>query len=243
LNWQVGTVLELVEETPRVRSIVLDLPGWPGHRAGQHVDVRLTAEDGYQAQRSYSIASAPEDSSLVLTVQRLTDGEVSPYLVDELRIGDELELRGPVGGYFVWDPSFGGPLLLVAGGSGIVPLRSMLRHRGATGSTVAVSLLCSARSIATLIYHDEIMKIAAQDGVDVTVTLTDEQPAGWRGYGRPVDPDMLAEAGWPPGDHPLAYICGPTGFVEAAATALVALGHDPGRIRTERFGGTGAWLR
>lgn len=223
-----------------MRSIVLELPGWLGHRAGQHVDVRLIAADGYQAQRSYSIASAPEDSNVVLTVERLGDGEVSPYLVDELRIGDELELRGPVGGYFAWETSLGGPLLLVAGGSGIVPFRSMLRHRGAIGSTVPVSLLYSARSAAEFIYHDEIMKIAAQDGIDVSVTLTREQPAGWHGYGRRIDPEMLAEAGVPPVERPLAYVCGPTGFVESVAHALVGLGHDPGRIRTERFGGAGA---
>jgi len=223
-----------------VRSIVLDVPGWCGHRAGQHVDLRLTAADGYQAQRSYSIASAPEETSLALTVERLAGGEVSPYLVDELRIGDELELRGPVGGYFVWEASLGGPLLLVAGGSGIVPFRSMLRHRSAIGSTVPVSLLYSARSLASLIYRNEIMKIAAQDGIDLSVTLTGEQPAGWQGYGRRIDRDMLAEVGWPPGEQPLAYVCGPTGFVEAAASALVDLGHDPGRIRTERFGGIGA---
>ena len=220
-----------------MRSIVLDLPGWLGHRAGQHVEVRLTADDGHQAQRSYSIASAPEDSRVVLTVERLGDGEVSPYLVDELRIGDELELRGPVGEYFVWEASLGGPLLLVACGSGIAPFRSMLRHRGATGSAVPVSLLYSTRSIASLIYHDEIMQIAAQDGIDVSVTLTREQPAGWQGYGRRIDRDMLAEAGVPPGERPLIYICGPTGFVETTASALVALGHDPGWIRTERFGG------
>jgi ferredoxin-NADP reductase len=233
-------VLERLEEAPEVRSIALDLPGWRGHRAGQHVDVRLTADDGYQAQRSYSIASTPEESSLVLTVERLQDGEVSPYLVDELRVGDTLELRGPIGGYFVWENSLGGPLLLIAGGSGIVPFRSMLRHRNAIGSAVPVCLLYSARSLARLIYHDEIMRIAAQDGIDVSVTLTGEQPAGWQGYGRRIDRDMLAEVGWPPGDQPLAYVCGPTGFVEAAATALVALGHSPDRIRTERFGGTGS---
>ncbi|HVW43134.1 MAG TPA: ferredoxin reductase [Amycolatopsis sp.] len=233
-------MLELVEEAPRVRSIVLDLPGWRGHRAGQHVDVRLTADDGYQAQRSYSIASSPEDRSVVLTVERLEDGEVSPYLVDELRVGDELELRGPVGGYFVWEASIGGPLLLVSGGSGIVPFRSMLRHRTATRSTVPVSLLYSARSLDSLIYHDEIMRLAVQDGIDVSVTLTGQHPAGWHGYTRRVDRDMLAEAGIPPAESPRTYICGPTGFVEAAATALVELGHDPSRIRTERFGGSGA---
>jgi ferredoxin-NADP reductase len=240
LNWQVGTVLELIEEAPRVRSIVLDLPGWRGHRAGQHVDVRLTADDGYQAQRSYSIASSPEDRSVVLTVERLEDGEVSPYLVDELRVGDELELRGPVGGYFVWEASIGGPLLLVAGGSGIVPFRSMLRHRTAIRSTVPVSLLYSARSIDNLVYHDEIMSLAVQDGIDVSVTLTGQHPAGWHGYTRRIDRAMLAEAGVPPAASPWTYICGPTGFVEAAAAALVGLGHDPNRIRTERFGGTGA---
>lgn len=240
MNWQVGTVLELIEEAPRVRSIVLDLPGWRGHRAGQHVDVRLTADDGYQAQRSYSIASSPEDRSVVLTVERLEDGEVSPYLVDELRVGDELELRGPVGGYFVWEASIGGPLLLVAGGSGIVPFRSMLRHRTAIRSTVPVSLLYSARSIDNLVYHDEIMSLAVQDGIDVSVTLTGQHPAGWHGYTRRIDRAMLAEAGVPPAASPWTYICGPTGFVEAAAAALVGLGHDPNRIRTERFGGTGA---
>lgn len=223
-----------------MKSIVLDLPGWAGHRAGQHVDVRLTADDGYQAQRSYSIASAPEDGRVVLTVQRLEDGEVSPYLVDELRIGDKLELRGPVGGYFVWEAALEGPLLLVAGGTGIVPLRSILRHRNASGSTVPVSLLYSARSIAGLVYHDEIMKMAVKDGIDVSITLTGQQPDGWHGYGRRIDQAMLAEAGIAPAEQPRAYICGPTGFVETAASALVALGHDPGRIRTERFGGTGA---
>lgn len=223
-----------------MKSIVLEVPGWRGHRAGQHVDVRLTSDDGYQAQRSYSIASTPEDGSVVLTVERLGDGEVSPYLVDELRIGDELELRGPIGGYFVWEASLGGPLLLVAGGTGIVPFRSILRHRSAIGSTVPVNLLYSARSMASLVYHDEIMKIAAQDGIDVSVTLTDEQPAGWQGYRRRIDRDMLADVGTPVGEQPLVYICGPTGLVEAAAAALVELGHDPGRIRTERFGGTEA---
>jgi ferredoxin-NADP reductase len=240
LTWQLGTVLEVVDEAPRIRSIVLDVPSWHGHRPGQHVDLRLTAEDGYQAQRSYSIASAPEDANLFLTVERLDGGEVSPYLVDELRVGDQLELRGPVGGYFVWEVSLGGPLFLVAGGSGVVPFRAMLRHRSAIGSTVPVRLLYSARSFPDLIYGDEIMRIAVQDGIDISVTLTREQPEGWHGYGRRIDQDLLAEVGWPPAERPLAYICGPTGFVEAAAGALVALGHEPDRIRTERFGGAGS---
>jgi len=228
-------VVELLDETPRVRSIVLDPPDWHGHLAGQHVDVRLTAEDGYQAQRSYSIASAPEDEHLVLTVERLDDGEVSPYLVDELRPGDELELRGPIGGYFVWEASTGGPLLLVAGGSGVVPFRSMLRHRAAVGSSAPARLLYSSRSLDEVIYRDELEHL----GTDVRLTLTREQPDGWTGYGRRIDADLLAEVAWPPEERPLVYVCGPTAFVEVAASSLVALGHDAARIKTERFGATG----
>jgi ferredoxin-NADP reductase len=235
----VGKVVELFAETAQTTSIALDLPGWTGHRAGQHVDVRLTADDGYQAERSYSIASAPEDDRLLLTVERLPDGEVSPYLVDELRPGDELELRGPIGGYFVWEESLGGPLLLVAGGTGLVPFRSILRHHRAIRSTVPVRLLCSARSLPLLIYWDELMRVAAYDEIDVSVTLTREQPDGWQGYRRRIDRELLAEVEWPPSSRPLIYVCGPTAFVEAAASELVALGHDPSRIRTERFGGTG----
>ena len=228
-------MVELLDETPRVRSIVLDPPDWPGHRAGQHVDVRLTAEDGYQAQRSYSIASAPEDEHLVLTVERLDDGEVSPYLVDELRPGDELELRGPVGGYFVWKASSDGePLLLVAGGSGVVPFRSMLRHRAAAGSSVPARLLYSSRSLDEVIYRDELEGLA-----DVRLTLTREQQEGWTGYARRIDAELLAEVAWPPEERPLVFVCGPTTFVEVAASSLVGLGHDPARIKTERFGATG----
>jgi ferredoxin-NADP reductase len=216
---------------------VLELPDWPGHRAGQHVDVRLTAEDGYQAQRSYSIASAPEDDGVVLTVERLDDGEVSPYLVGELRAGDELELRGPIGGYFVWEESSGGPLLLVGGGSGIVPLRAMLRHHRARRSGVPVRLLYSARSLPGVIYRDELMQ-AVDERVDVRFTLTREQPDGWQGYRRRIDRELLADVAWGPQEHPLAYICGPTPFVEVAAESLVELGYEPGRIRTERFGPT-----
>jgi ferredoxin-NADP reductase len=239
LNWRIGTVMDVFAETDRTASIVLTVPGWPGHRAGQHVDVRLTAEDGYQAQRSYSIASAPEDDTLVLTVERLDDGEVSSYLVGELRAADELELRGPIGGYFVWDRSLGGPLMLICGGSGIVPLRAMLRHRIAQASTVPVRLLYSARTLADLIYHDELVAAAREPGLDIRFTLTREQPDGWDGYDRRIDRELIADAAWAPADRPLVYVCGPTAFVEAAADALVSLGHEPGRIRTERFGPTG----
>jgi ferredoxin-NADP reductase len=239
LSWQLARVSAFVDETQDVRSIVLEAPAWPGHRAGQHVDIRLTAEDGYQAQRSYSIASAPEDKELVLTVERLDDGEVSPYLVDELRPGDELELRGPVGGYFVWEEPFGGPLLLVGGGSGVVPLRAMLRHHRAIGSVVPVRLLYSARTCEDIIYRDELMQLAEADEVDVQFTLTRAQPEGWRGYGRRIDRELLEEVAWPASDEPLTYVCGPTAFVETAASALVGLGHEPTRIRTERFGPTG----
>ena len=239
MNWSIATVVDVLAETDRTVSIVLEVPGWPGHRAGQHVDVRLTAEDGYQAQRSYSIASAPDDDALVLTVERLDDGEVSPYLAGELRAADELELRGPIGGYFVWDGSFGGPLMLIGGGSGIVPLRAMLRHRVAAAGAVPVRLLYSARTLAEVIYKDELLAAAQEPGVDVRFTLTRQQPDGWDGYDRRVDRDLIADAAWAPADRPLAYVCGPTAFVEVAADALVSLGHEPGRIRTERFGPTG----
>jgi ferredoxin-NADP reductase len=239
LSWHLADVVELRDETSRVRSIVLDCPLWPGHLAGQHVDVRLTAEDGYQAQRSYSIASAPEDEELVLTVERLEDGEVSPYLVDELRPGDQLELRGPIGGYFVWKADLGGPLLLLAGGSGIVPLRCILRHRAAMRSTVAARLLYSSRRQSEVIYGEELATYAADEAVDVRFTLTREQPDGWDGYARRIDRELLAELAWPAGDRPLTYICGPTAFVETAANTLVELGQDATRIRTERFGPTG----
>jgi ferredoxin-NADP reductase len=239
LTWQVAEVTGLVEETPGVRTLHLDVPGWPGHRAGQHLDVRLTAEDGYQASRSYSIASAPGETPAI-TVERLDDGEVSPYLVDEVVAGDRFELRGPVGGYFVWEAASGGPLLLVAGGSGIVPLMSMIRHRAAEGSTAAVRLLYSSRTLADVIYREELERRAAdEDGLEVFQTLTREQPDGWGGFTRRVDDDLLAEVAWPPDDRARVFVCGPTGFVEAVAGGLVRLGHAPELIRTERFGATG----
>jgi ferredoxin-NADP reductase len=229
LTWQLARVVGLVAENARTTSLVLRPPDWPGHLAGQHVDVRLTAEDGYQTQRSYSIASAPEDEYLVLTVERLDDGEVSPYLTETVQPGDELELRGPVGGYFVWEESLGGPLLLVGGGSGVVPLRAMLRYHRAVGSDLPVRLLYSARTQADLIYQREL------SGFDTTITLTREHWAGRTGR---VDRELLEEVAWPATDHPLVYVCGPTRFVEAVATALVSLGHDASRVRTERFGPT-----
>jgi len=238
LTWLVADVVDVVPETPRVKTIAFDVPAWPGHLPGQHVDVRLTAEDGYQAQRSYSIASAPDDTRLELTVERIDDGEVSPYLTDELRPGDRIELRGPVGGYFVWEPSRGGPLLLVAGGSGVVPLMAMLRRRADVRSGVEATLLYSSRSWGDVIYSEELDRLNG-DGLMVVHTLTRSQPQGWQGYARRVDRDMLAEVGPASAQRPQVFVCGPTPFVEAVADALIALGHDPKTIRTERFGPTG----
>ncbi len=237
--WRTVTVRELIRETAHVCTILFDAPGWPGHRAGQHVDVRLTAEDGYQAERSYSIASAPEDRHLALTIERIDDGEVSPYLADELRPGDELELRGPIGGPFTWRAQDGGPLLLLAGGSGLVPLMAMLRHHEAAGSAADARLLVSARTRDDLLYREELTRHAARAGVRVQVTLTRAQPDGWDGGAGRIDAPMLAALGPPPEARPRAYVCGPTPFVEHAADLLVALGHDPAAIRTERFGPTG----
>ncbi len=217
------------------------VPEWMGHKAGQHVDIRLTAEDGYQAQRSYSIASPPEDTKhIVLTIERLEDCEVSPYLVDELRIGDKIELRGPIGGYFVWETQMGGPLLLVAGGSGIVPLMAMIRHRQRVGSNVPTRLLYSSRSYEDIIYREELDRLASDDRkLEVVHTLTRTQPSGWTGYRRRIDAEMLDEVAWSPRDQPLAFICGPTQFVETAASELLSLGYEPASIKTERFGPSG----
>jgi ferredoxin-NADP reductase len=240
LPWLAATVAAKIPETPEATTVLFDVPGWPGHRPGQHVDVRLTAEDGYQAQRSYSIASPPEASQLALTVQRLGDGEVSPYLTDEVRAGDLIELRGPIGGYFTWTVADGGPLLLVAGGSGVAPLMAMVRHRAAAGGGPPATLLYSSRSWDEIIFRNELAGlVAADDGLAVVHTLTRSQPPGWTGYGRRVDAAMLGEVFGPPTPGAVAYACGPTPLVEGAATDLLALGYAPDRIRTERFGPSG----
>jgi ferredoxin-NADP reductase len=229
LNWRTASLAERVEETPRTDTLVLDVDGWSGHRAGQHVDVRLTSDDGYQAERSYSIASAP-NAQLQITVEKIDDGEVSPYLIDELGPGDVFEIRGPIGGWFAWVPADGGPLLLVGGGSGVVPLRSMLLART---PDIRARLIYSARTLEDVIYRDELEKL----GDDVVLTLTREEREGYR-HGR-VDAALLREVGFPPEDEPHIFVCGPTPFVEAVASELVALGHPAQRVRTERFGPTG----
>jgi ferredoxin-NADP reductase len=239
LGWQLTTVAGKQTETPRVVTLRLESAGWLGHLPGQHVDVRLTAEDGYQAQRSYSIGSAPQAGRLELTVEEIADGEVSPYLSEELRPPDLLELRGPIGGYFTWTSEDGGPLLLVAGGSGIVPLMSMLRYRAATGSTVPAALLYSSRAWEEIIYRDELERLGADPTLRVVHTLTRSHPEGWNGYTRRIDAAMLAEVAGPASDGALAYVCGPTQLVENVAADLVALGYPPARVKTERFGPTG----
>ena len=243
IEWRAATIREVIRETAHAKTLVMDVPGWPGHTAGQHVDVRLTAEDGYQAQRSYSIASAPSRSTLAITIERLDDGEVSPYLTDALGVGDRVELRGPIGGYFVWEPSMAGPLFLVAGGSGIVPLMAMLRTRAAAPSPLRATspavLLYSSRSWDDVIYRDEVVELAEDPGVRVVQTLTRSQPPDWAGFKRRIDADMLAEVAPAPSLAPHIYVCGPTALVEAAAQILVELGHEPGRVKTERFGPTG----
>ena len=245
LPWRRARVVETVAETPHAKTIRLEVPDWPGHVAGQHVDVRLTADDGYQTSRSYSIASAPEAAGasgrIELTIERLDDGEVSPYLVDEVRAGDLLEVRGPLGGHFVWNVGLGGPLFLVAGGSGLVPLMSMLRHRAAAGrEPTPTRLLHSTRTLDDALYRDELAKLGtAGSQLDVVYTLTRHAPAGWSGFRRRVDREMLAAVAFPPSAQPHLFVCGPTPMVEAAAAALVELGHPPARVKTERFGPTG----
>lgn len=248
IAWRLATVIDVRPETARTRTLLLDVAGWPGHRAGQHVDVRLTAEDGYSTERSYSIASAPEDAHLALTIERLEDGEVSPYLADELRAGDTLELRGPIGGYFAWDARDGGPLLLIAGGSGIVPLMAMLRHRAhalAGADLIArqqlrARLLYSSRTWDEVIYRDELVAMANADAsLEISHTLTRERSPVAPGLRRRIDRAMLDQVAWPVAERPLVFVCGPTPMVEAVANALVAIGHDPLRVKTERFGPSG----
>ena len=245
LNWLVGTVAAVRDETPTARTLVLDVPGWPGHAAGQHVDVRLTAPDGYSAQRSYSIASAADGSRLELTVQRLADGEVSPYLAQTLEVGYPLELRGPIGGWFVWDPADPAdpaPVLLVAGGSGIVPLMAMIRARAAAASKVPFRLVYSVRSPDTVIYSGELLareQASEPDGVSVTYVYTRTAPPRSDVPPGRISPAALAVDGWLPRQAPAVFACGPTGYVEAVAGILTRAGHDPGVIKTERFGPTG----
>jgi ferredoxin-NADP reductase len=240
LAWRLAHVREIVAETYRVKSIVLQVDGWPGHLPGQHVDIRLTGEDGYQAQRSYSIASPPEDELLTLTVERVENGEVSPYLVDDLRAGDQFELRGPIGGHFVWTVAARGPLWLLAGGSGIVPLMAMLRHRARRKVRNPALLLYSSRTVEDVIYREEL-EMMERLGPDLRLVgaLTRNQPEGWLGHRGRIDKALLAETGFPPEQNPKIYVCGPASFVEDIAKFLVELGHDPLAVRTERFGPSG----
>jgi ferredoxin-NADP reductase len=241
IRWQVATVAALHDETPRVKTISLNVPGWSGHRPGQHVDIRLTAEDGYQAERSYSIASPSTDQPQIeLTVERVMDGEVSPFLHDELILGDRFEVRGPIGGYFVWDAAAADPLLLIAGGSGIVPLMAMIRQRARVASRAPCTLLFSSRTPEDVIYATELDQLAARnDGLRVVYTFTRVQPPGWTGYARRIDMNMIGETLESTGRMAQAFVCGPTPLVESAAQALVGLGLSPGQVKTERFGPSG----
>lgn len=243
IEWRAAIITDIIRETPHAKTLVLSVPGWPGHTAGQHVDVRLTSDDGYQAQRSYSIASEPSRATLAITIERLDDGEVSPYLTDALGVGDKVELRGPIGGYFVWDPTMTGPLFLVAGGSGIVPLMAMLRTRAVASPTARAgapaALLYSSRDWDAIIYRDELAKLAEDPGLKVVHTLTRSQPPGWKGFERRIDADMLTQTAPAPSLRPHIFICGSTALVENVAQILVELGHEPARVKTERFGPTG----
>lgn len=238
LEWQIATVTAIKNETENVKTFTLALPNWTPHRAGQHYDLRLVAPDGYEAQRSYSVASEPERvGEIDVTVERLEDGEVSSYLDSELMVGDQIEVRGPIGGYFVWDVAMGGPLLLIAGGSGVVPLMAMLRHRAAAGAMVPTRLLYSVASLDDSIYRDELSAMQhSKTGVEIIFTFTRKQPPGWHGYARRIDATMLSDLITPFEQAPLSYICGPSAFVETAANTLAHLGIPPTQIRTERFG-------
>jgi ferredoxin-NADP reductase len=239
VQWQVATVAETIPETARTTTLLLDVPSWPGHRAGQHVDVRLTASDGYQAQRGYSIASPPGAERLELTVVRIDDGEVSPYLATVAEVGDQFEVRGPIGGWFVWDDVDTTPVLLVGGGSGVVPLMSMMRHHARRSSRAPMRLVYSARSLDDVIYRDELEVLSDGESRATTITLTREASPAWTGRRGRVDGALLMAAGWPPEASPYCFVCGGTPFVEAVSAALVELGHDPARVKTERFGPTG----
>lgn len=240
LIWRVATVVETLQENPTTRSIGFNVPGWPGHLAGQHLDIRLTAEDGYQALRSYSIAAPTMDERVTITVELVSDGEVSPFLIDEVEIGDHIELRGPIGGYFVWDSASHQPLLLIGGGSGVVPLMAMLRAHHTTGSITPAHYLASARSADRLIYFDEVTEISTSDpNVSSAHTLTRSHPDSWDGPTRRIDTEMLSIPGFLPVDGPEIFVCGPTGFVEAVSQSLIEIGHPPTVVRTERFGPSG----
>lgn len=239
LTWRAATVIATRMEHAHARTLVLEVPGWPGHQAGQHVDIRLTAEDGYQATRSYSIASAPDGDYLELTVVVITDGEVSPYLAEDVREDDRFEVRGPLGGHFIWSPDAGGPLVLIGGGSGIIPLMAMLRMRQQRSSRIPTQLLASFRRWDDMLFREELRDLAHDPTCSITYTLTRAVPRNWTGHVRRVDAPMLAERLVAPAARPRIYVCGPTPFVESVATNLVTLGYDPAHIRTERFGPTG----
>ena len=239
LTWRAGTVASVRDETATARTIALKIPSWPGHRSGQHVDVRLTAADGYSAQRSYSIASAWAGDQVELTVQRLPDGEVSPYLAQVLAAGDPLELRGPIGGWFVWEPA-PAPVLLVAGGSGLVPLMAMIRTRAAAGAQAPFRMVYSVRGPGDALYAEELAERQRRgDGLHVAYVYTRTTPAGWPVPPGRIGAGVLTAPGWTPERRPAVFVCGPTGFVEAAADLLVSGGHDPRAIKTERFGPSG----
>ncbi|HTA38784.1 MAG TPA: ferredoxin reductase, partial [Candidatus Acidoferrales bacterium] len=236
----VGSVVDIRQESATARTLALSVPDWPGHQAGQHVDVRLTASDGYQAVRSYSIASAPDADRIELTVEQLPDGEVSPYLAQTLKAGDKLELRGPIGGWFVWSPAQTEPVQLIAGGSGLVPIMAMMRTRAAAGSAAPFRLVYSVRQPDALLYAADLAQLSANaGGVSITYAYTRVTPPGWPSPAHRIDAELIRASTFAPQQMPTCYVCGPTAFVEAAADLLTAAGHDPGRIKTERFGPTG----
>ena len=236
-GWRPGRVVEEVPATSSARILRLEVPGWPGNDAGQHVDIRLTAEDGYQAVRSYSLGSYGPAETIELAVDEVPDGEVSPYLVEDVQPGDELEVKGPLGGYFVWRTGGEALVQLIAGGSGIVPLMAMVRAATDAGEAASVRLLYSVRTAEDAIYRDELERLTVDGGVGLAWRYTRAAPDGWTGQVGRLDDDALRAVTWEPGREPIVYVCGPTGFVEHVADALVGLGHPPGRIRTERFGG------